>query len=266
MLLCVWLQEECFSLSLTYSLWQCNTKVWIMLFFIFEIIWVHNGAERWVRCRFSWLASKVVSSSKLSYFHIITVIIIISIITIILYLEYLDFSLFSLKARKKHLINTKLCFWGINRIPTFTPSLIQLKIKRKVLCSLPFFNSTLEKVPHQGTVWAVSAHLRAGCCYLIGAKLKGNPIQVLIGLVTPPPPNRCCLITALIVDIIYHAYIAEGKSSSQSSCSQQTHLICFFNRERRHCTRHALHYTEPQTRIFVSVTVKEKVFWGKVRK
>lgn len=82
-------------------------------FFIFEIIWVHNGAERWVRCRFSWLASKVVSSLKLIYFHIIISI----IITIILYLEYLDFSLFSLKARKKHLINTKLCFWGINRIP-----------------------------------------------------------------------------------------------------------------------------------------------------
>lgn len=43
---------ECFSLSLVYSLWQCNIRVWITLLFIFEFIWVHNGAERWVRCRF----------------------------------------------------------------------------------------------------------------------------------------------------------------------------------------------------------------------
>lgn len=149
MLLCVWLQDECFSLSLTYSLWQCNTKVWIMLFFIFEIIWVHNGAERWVRCRFSWLASKVVSSSKLSYFfHIITVIIInVSIIAIILYLEYLDFSLFSLKARKELLINTKLCFWGINRIPTFTPS---LKNNKKGIMLLAFLQWDTRKSPTSG--------------------------------------------------------------------------------------------------------------------
>lgn len=44
-------------LSLTYSLWQCNTKVWIAFFFffcfsIFDFIWVHNGKKRWVRCRF----------------------------------------------------------------------------------------------------------------------------------------------------------------------------------------------------------------------
>lgn len=149
-----------------------------MLFFIFEFIWVHNGVERWVRCRFSWLASKVVSSLKLIYFHIIIVIISIVIITTILYLEYLDFSLFSLKARKKHLINTNLCVWGINCIAGFSPSLILLK---KLLCSLPISIRTLSKVPCQWSVWTGSAHLRAEYCLLIGTKLKGNHIQVLIG-------------------------------------------------------------------------------------
>lgn len=30
-------------------------------------------------------------------------------------------------------------------------------------------------MPHQRTVWTGSAHVRSGCCSLIGAKLKGNP-------------------------------------------------------------------------------------------
>lgn len=173
-----------------------------MLFFIFEFIWVHNGAERWVRCRFSWLASKVVSSLKFIYFHIIIIVIISIIIIIILYLEYLDFSLFSLKARKKHLINTKLCFWRINRITGFSPSLIHLKKKEKK-ANLSFFclhYDTVEKVPHQWTVWTGSAHIRAGYLSLIGVKLKGNPIQVLIGLVISPiddalPQPLSCVLT-----------------------------------------------------------------------
>lgn len=180
-----------------------------MLFFIFEFIWVHNGAERWVRCRFSWLASKVVSSLKFLYFHIIIVIIIsIIIITIILYLEYLDFSLFSLKARKKHLINTKLCFWGINRIPF--PHAFE-----KRYC-VPFLSPLGHRKISATSVWTGSAHVRAGHCSLIGAKLKGNPIQVLIVLVTPPLPHQGCLTTALVlcpyVDSFWRADITEGTS------------------------------------------------------
>lgn len=136
-----------------------------MLFFIFEFIWVHNGAERWVRCRFSWLASKVVSSLKLISFHIITVIIIsiiviiIFIITIILYLEYLDFSLFSLKARKKYSINTKLFFWEMNRITGFPTPLISLwGKKRKILGFLPV-SITLWKKCHISELFGLLVHI-----------------------------------------------------------------------------------------------------------
>lgn len=174
-----------------------------MLFFIFEFIWVHNGAERWVRCRISWLASKVVSSLKLIYFHIIIVIISNSIITIILYLEYLDFSLFSLKARKKHLINTKLYFWGINRI--LFPHAFE---KRHYV---PFLSLLGHCKISATSVWTGSAHVRAGYCSLIGAKLKGNPIQVLIVQVIPPsrlPYHSPCPY----VDSIWRAYVTEGTS------------------------------------------------------
>lgn len=185
-------KDECFSLSLTYSLWQCNTKVWITLFFIFEFIWVHNGAERWVRCRFSWLASKVVSSLKLIYFHIIIVIIIVSvtIITIILYLEYLDFSLFSFKARKKHLINTKLCFWGINDIPF--PHLFE---KKKVLCSFPVSSRTLQNKCHITELVGLVVHmLGPGAVLSLVLKGKSSPSANRPRYL----PNQGCLTTALV--------------------------------------------------------------------